>query len=847
MPTPRTETETGTGRDNRFDPFLLPTATAIRFSLIIMVAAVGSMYLGVWYVVLGSVLEPDLLEGEGLSVCASQARADVGHLADQAVFDGFTGCVTALRWRFLLWMVVLGPVWACLTVLVYAIYPVILRWRLRPVQLPQDRGVRAARLEMDTALAGVRGRVELLTTPGTAGGARVFGAFGRYQMAVDTSLLASGGSGGLDERALAVIRHEAAHLRNRDVDMTYLTMSSWWAFLVLTSLPLVAYTLTALVVVATGSPLNSLGDPGASLAVSVLALLLLQAARARVLRTREHYADVLAASTGRTGEELRLLLSRPRLPRAPRWRRWYRRYHPSHRSRLDMLNDPRRLTAVSGVDLAIAGVALGAAHLHLVNTYALVAPETMGTPTFVLLAAPVGALVTAIVWNAVHAAPAGTPSWRAAAAALSGGVLIGLSPPNVVGNMWVDLLLDHPLRALASALALWGICLLFLRWAALSARTWLAAAGRERAVSVAGMVCGAVVFGCAFGLWERFNGKLSNASAEGWIVAWNALSTTGTAWTLPAAVGCAAVFVFTGLVRRSRVYGPARRPLVPIVAACVLAAGHMGLMSGAIVLGARSGRALTDALLGSVLLLTVVLTVAVSVGLGVWSGGRGRQGAALSTTTVFVLALLALQPAAFWVGIQGTVCLASPSPGCWGTVSGGMLTSYSNALLIFVGLAGFLIVCGVGATVGSRIGAMTQRGRRPADTPGAAMPRKRRHVVGTLAAVVAVAIVLATSFLGNFGTDVPRMDTQQRSQVLSQVEPATLSREAVCLSVEGSLAPRVEGASYGLVSYSSEAEIVALNSSSDPVLAAFGRAVLDGTVSDDYRFFNMARLYCRAD
>ena len=43
------------------------------------------------------------------------------------------------------------------------------------------------------------------------------------------------------------------------------------------------------------------------------------------------------------------------------------------------------------------------------------------------------------------------------------------------------------------------------------------------------------------------------------------------------------------------------------------------------------------------------------------------------------------------------------------------------------------------------------------------------------------------------------------------------------------------------------ARIVALSSSTDPVLSAFGRAALDGAVTADSRLFNMAILYCRTD
>lgn len=856
MSSPRIEATAGAGTGGRFDPFLLPTATAVRFSLLIMTAAVGCMYLGVWYAALGGAMGLDTLNGGALSACASPLRSDAARLPDLAVLRAFADCVAIERRTVLLWMTGLGPVWACLTLLVYAVYPRLLQRRLRPFRHAEGgEGVRAARAEVDAVLGETRGRVELLSTPGTAGGARAFGAFGRYRIAVDGSLLVMRREGALDERALAVIRHEAAHLRNRDVDLTYAAMSAWWAFLMLTGVPMLAYVFTALVLFATGSWHDSLNDTMATLAVSVCLLLLLQPARARVLRTREHYADVRAARTGRTKEELNFLLAPRPSPQSPRRQRWWRRhtaYHPSHQARLDMLNAPWRLAEPSGVDLAIVGIALGAAHLHLFNTYTLTAPESVSNTgtnaAFVVLAAPVGALIAAMVWNAVHAAPETAHRWRAKAAALSGGVLLGLSLPNPFTNLWSDLLPAHAARAVVSAFVLWGLCLLFLKWANLSARAWLVTAERKRAVCFAGLLCGAAVFGCVFALWARFHGKIADRSVDGWVAVWHALITTGTTWALPAAVGCAAVFGFTGLLRRSSEHGgPALRPLVPIVAGCAVAAGHGGLLSGAMILAMRQNRTPSDAWVDAVMLLTLMLAAVVSVGLGARSGGRGRHGVALCVSAVFVLVLLALQPAAFWIGIQSTVCLKAPSPGCWGLVVGGLPTSYVNAVMIFAGLAVFLVVCGTGAVVGSWLRAAVRPGSLSAGRSDAAVPRGRRRSVGALAAVAAAVIVLGTSFHGNTMTDDVRIDEAQQSRLRSQVEPATVSREAACRVVSGWFAPRVESSSWGLVSYGYEAEIVALSSSADPVLSAFGRAALDGAVTVDSRLFNMAVLYCRTD
>ena len=850
MQTPLVET-TGTVPESspRYDPFLLPSATSIRFSLIILVAAVGSMYIAFWFVPILPLLGADTTGSAARAACVDEARAGVDRLSDQALLNGFVDCVAATDRQTMLWMVAPGLVWVFLTIVVYALYPLLLQRRLRPVRLPQDSGVRAAQREVDAVLDGSRKRLKLLATPGTAGGARVFGAFGRYRIAVDTSLLALRESGGLDERALAVIRHEAAHLRNQDVDITYLTMSSWWAFVLVNTGPLALYVFAALYsVVVLGSSTILLSNALPGLLLTAVALLLLQAARARVLRTREHYADVRAAQVDQVEEGLRDLLARAQRPQpGSRLRRWWRRrreYHPSHRSRLDVLDEPGRLTTVSGVDLVIAGLALSAAHLHLSAAGGIgIAQGPEGAVSMaVLVGVPVGALVTAIVWNAVHSAPDGAHRWRRAATALTAGILLGLLPPVQIGLSWLALLVSNPLSAVVSVLVLWGVCLLFLRWAALCAGAWLVASGRQRAVCFVAMVCGAAVFGCGFGIWVHFHGILGAEAGGGWVGLLGAPVTAFMAsWRFPAAVGCATVFAFIGLMRGSRAQGVARHPLTPVVAGCALAGLYAALLLVAVAVG-RAGGFLSLVL---ILLLVLLAAVAVSVALGAWPGGYGLQGTGPCLAAVSVLTLLALEPLVYAVVFDGTVCLLTEVPsGCPGATARAVAAGYAEAIFIRVGLPVLLLLCCTGASAGFWLRLVVGARGRTVDGSNPAVPWRRRHTVGALAAVAATAVILGSAGVTVVQSEAPRIDADARPSLHSQVEPAALNRDDTCTGTETSMDLRVDDTAPALLSSDTEAGAVTLASSGDPVLAAFGRAALGESGTPSGQLFDAVRSYC---
>ncbi|ASU84734.1 hypothetical protein CDO52_19730 [Nocardiopsis gilva YIM 90087] len=505
-----------------------------------------------------------------------------------------------------------------------------------------------------------------------------------------------------------------------------------------------------------------------------------------------------------------------------------------------MLDDPRLLAAVSSIDLVIAGIALGAAQRHLGPVTDNVIFSSSGKLLSAsLVGAPVGALVAAIVWTAIYAAPNDRHRWRGTAAALTAGTLLGLAFPHPAGSAWTDVLMEHPVLGLVPVTVLWGVCLVFLKWAALCARTWLDAAGRERTMCVAGIVCAAVAFGCMFGMWTLFRRVLEAEASSGWFSLWAALVPIAASPALPPAVGCVTAFLFVGLVRRSNVRGPADRPLLPIFAACAVVLGHVGLLVASIVVFAVNGigqvGGVTIADVFSVLmLLTVGLAGAISVALGAWSGGRGRLGVALCTAAVFVLTAAALQPGLHELTLQGARCLfVDNSLSCWGRTGMGMVTTYSDEPFIKLGLPVALAVgCG-GATFGSGLRGLAARWRRsPPVGRTSRTPRRTRHTVSAVTAVVATALVVGSILGATLGPRSGR-SAEELAELRSQVEPATVSRAAACEKATVSRNVAFDSGS------------VTLASSSDEVLAAFGRTMLDGAALTDERLFNAAHRYCR--
>lgn len=242
------------------------------------------------------------------------------------------------------WSVV-GPLLVvAVTAVVLGLEPGLTLRRRHLVPVPTD-APGAARFAEHAARVGLRRTPALVWAPDDArGGALAFGRPGRYCVRVSPAVL-----GAARRRPAAfdgVVLHELAHVRGRDVAMTYSAVYSWYVLAPVLVVPLVVAVLA--------------GDlslvPQYLLRVAVLAGLV-YAVRAHLLRRREHDADVRAAGwLGAPDRYAALLTSGAQRRRRPAWLA----NHPGVEGRRVAVLDPRALTRPSWLTLGSAGAAVGA-------------------------------------------------------------------------------------------------------------------------------------------------------------------------------------------------------------------------------------------------------------------------------------------------------------------------------------------------------------------------------------------------------------------------------------------------------------------------------------------------------
>lgn len=243
----------------------------------------------------------------------------------------------------LAWSIVPPLVVVLATAGVLALQPGLTLRRRRLVPVPAE-APGAARFAAAVARAGLRRPPLLVWTPDDArGGALAFGRPGRFCVRVSPALL-----GAARRRPAAfdgVVLHELAHVRGRDVTMTYAAVYSWYVLTPLLAVPLVT------AVVARDLSLV----PQYAARVAVLAALV-YAVRAHLLRRREHDADVRAAGWLGAPERFAALLTGLPAGRRPAWLA----NHPGVEQRRSVVLAPSALTRPSWLTLGSAGAAVGA-------------------------------------------------------------------------------------------------------------------------------------------------------------------------------------------------------------------------------------------------------------------------------------------------------------------------------------------------------------------------------------------------------------------------------------------------------------------------------------------------------
>ncbi|MFE2415868.1 M48 family metalloprotease [Streptomyces hokutonensis] len=333
---------------------------------------------------------------------------------------------------------------AAVAVLLYALHPWWPRLRRRPTsrgesgsrwrragsfRLPQWSGKvqltgddNADVLEELNSLARATGLSQLplwLVDPyATTTGGRAYGLPGRPRICLDVGLLVRYD---LDRNGFrAVVRHELAHHRHRDVGRTYLTVALWWSFVATALVPCVLLSVYPGALLNAGGADGPLGttSPGgeAKLAYRLVALLVLSVtaylARNMILRARELHADAVAHSWGSPRSSLpRMVAELPWPCRRAAWRwvpagwmRWAARAgtHPSPGQRVAAMLDPVRLLRTGGWEMAGIGLLTGL----VLHNLALLTGNVTGrfvTVGLTLLALPVGVVATLALASALVA------------------------------------------------------------------------------------------------------------------------------------------------------------------------------------------------------------------------------------------------------------------------------------------------------------------------------------------------------------------------------------------------------------------------------------------------------------
>ena len=454
----------------RLNPFVFPSDTTFRFALLVTAVLGASLY--VWNWIFFAVRDPsDQLAKLRDCFQLSPLVTGVTDLdAFSAASDAFSACVNGAYRENVWWMLggTAGLILVALVLVLAAPHWIERRRGLVPLS-EEDAPTVLARLRELVREAGLEDHEPRFVwnplDPAPTGLA--YGHFGRYSVAL---------TGGLVTRQIAdppafdaVVRHELAHIRNRDVDTTYITLAIWYAFLATAVVPFV---LTLL-------------DEGAetiarvSWRLAALALLV-YLTRNAVLRSREVYADVRASiHDGRDGGLRRVLAGLP--APAAGWAGRLRRLHPDPAVRLRALDDTRPLFRFGPLVAFGSGVAATIAYENVVTLVAFFDLDPIDMRFIAALAfAPFAAgIVGYAIWRATFAATAdgrpGIPTlWLGLA--LAAGFLLG-PELSLAQTAATD---DDALLAslIQGEDLLWGVALvvglaLFTGWLAAVAAYWL--------------------------------------------------------------------------------------------------------------------------------------------------------------------------------------------------------------------------------------------------------------------------------------------------------------------------------------------------------------------------------------
>jgi len=434
---------TGSRTRDRSGVFALPVSTSFRFTLLIAAVAASSffVYQGIY---LATPRGPALISL--MLRCRNQALAPhlSGVIATNNALQQAAVCYSGGERAEGLWSLLGVGVLLVVTGAIFLTQP---WWYRRRRHLTELTGAGAA--DLVNRLEGVRqragtGPVVWLLQPFDARlSAFAFGWPRRRFVAI---------SGGAAVAAVrkpaafdAVIMHELAHIKNRDIDQTYLALAIWRAFVVAALLPLAVLLIFSRV----------LSEPQQLIWRVAVTALIVYSLRNAILRSREFDADararqldpgtalgtVLAGMPARTGRRIRHL-------------GWT---HPSGQERAAALLDPAPLYRFGFWDGLAVGLvaALGASAAHEILVLLTTAVGIRYVVTAIIFAAFAGPAVAVAMWRRqlVEADPGVVKGWAAGPGL---GLGLALGPVIALSAAYTQALApDHLSLAAVGVLAVW--------------------------------------------------------------------------------------------------------------------------------------------------------------------------------------------------------------------------------------------------------------------------------------------------------------------------------------------------------------------------------------------------------
>ncbi|MDC7340839.1 M56 family metallopeptidase [Streptomyces lydicus] len=478
-------------------PFRMPSGTSLRFALLIlststaMATTLGGAVGTASYFGLGG----DIDDIAGTLTCAAATIHDTATDPDKFAS---TCPQPSLGNQTALGLAALGALWLAVGI-VYWLLPAyrIRRRRLRPLPTTGLADLRRTLDEL-VAVAGLRCRVRFVVDwRQRAPSGLAFGRVGRRHVMLSAGLLQLHRRD--PEAFRAIVLHELAHLRNRDVDIAFLTIICYRLFVVAVAIPLAVSAPFALLVAWLLLPSSLLFQLQFILAMCALAATVALTSSA-VLRSRELYADARVAVWTRGAPSLRrLLAAQCGRERTGRRRSPLLRPHPPAAKRLAALSDPRLLFAFGPWEAFGLALTCSLVYQQMSQWTEEAARLTdEGSPLSAVAPSVVlGGGVAMGIWHAVLAARLNRGRWEDAhrtGLATAAGLIVGTFGDKMHGTALSLGVADALPVQLSWWLILGAVGYGFVRWNAATARVWapVVLAGRRPLLLVGG--------GCAVGV-----------------------------------------------------------------------------------------------------------------------------------------------------------------------------------------------------------------------------------------------------------------------------------------------------------------------------------------------------------